>query len=294
MDDEDRDSWSGVPATERARSMQHGIDRRPVAPAGSGSRQFYRASRSTWIGRGDMQSNPEEELMAQPNDETATVRPPAGDVEQVTPEEDQPILDDTDRTAPDVSETVASAPVLVDPATPPPGPVRSHRASWVPIAAIAALTVLAVVTTVLWISARNDLADTRTELGSVQTQLDAARSTVASYSAAAASNAAARASEAAEAAEVPDLAAVAGQYFTNVHGDAEGIQFTIGAYSMATLRGTLVLMLDELGFSSAVIERMEQTRALDGTLTAEGHNCNVSWTYHPDDGLSMVFEVEHP
>ncbi len=53
----------------------------------------------------------------------------------------------------------------------------------------------------------------------------------------------------------------------------------------------LIGYLDELGFSSAVAERMSKTRALDGTQTAEGNNCNVSWTYHPDDGLQMVFEA---
>ena len=37
---------------------------------------------------------------------------------------------------------------------------------------------------------------------------------------------------------------------------------------------------------------MGQTRALDGTQRAEGKNVNVSWTYHPDDGLQIVFEVD--
>jgi len=37
-------------------------------------------------------------------------------------------------------------------------------------------------------------------------------------------------------------------------------------------------MLIDLGFSSAVLDRMSNTRALDGTLEAEGKNCNVTWT----------------
>jgi hypothetical protein len=53
-------------------------------------------------------------------------------------------------------------------------------------------------------------------------------------------------------------------------------------------------MLTELGFSSAVIDRMDKTRALDGTQNADGKNCNVTWTYHPDDGLQMVFEADAP
>lgn len=51
-------------------------------------------------------------------------------------------------------------------------------------------------------------------------------------------------------------------------------------------------LLDELGFPSATIDRMGQTRALDGTLTAEGDNVTATWTYHPDDGLNIVFSVD--
>lgn len=53
-------------------------------------------------------------------------------------------------------------------------------------------------------------------------------------------------------------------------------------------------MLGELGFSSAVLDRMGNTRALDGTREAQGKNCNVTWTFHPDDGLQMVFEADRP
>lgn len=50
--------------------------------------------------------------------------------------------------------------------------------------------------------------------------------------------------------------------------------------------------LDELGFNgAAVVGRMENTRALDGTLTADGDGVRASWTYHPDDGLNLVVEV---
>lgn len=56
--------------------------------------------------------------------------------------------------------------------------------------------------------------------------------------------------------------------------------------------GDLRSMLDELGFPAATISRMQATRALDGTLEAEGDGTNVTWTYHPDHGLQMVFELE--
>lgn len=49
-------------------------------------------------------------------------------------------------------------------------------------------------------------------------------------------------------------------------------------------------LLRDLGFSDGVVARMEGTRALDGTQEAEGTHATVSWTYHPDNGLRMVFE----
>lgn len=39
------------------------------------------------------------------------------------------------------------------------------------------------------------------------------------------------------------------------------------------------------------MSRIGNTRALDGTLTAEGDHVVASWTYHPDDGLSIVLET---
>ena len=56
--------------------------------------------------------------------------------------------------------------------------------------------------------------------------------------------------------------------------------------------GQLQAMLNELGFPAGTTARMESTRALDGTLDAHGDHVNVTWTYHPDNGLRMVLEVE--
>ena len=52
----------------------------------------------------------------------------------------------------------------------------------------------------------------------------------------------------------------------------------------------LGLMLRDLGFSDGTIDRMAMTRALDGLQSAEGDKVGVTWTYHPDDGLNMIFE----
>ena len=47
---------------------------------------------------------------------------------------------------------------------------------------------------------------------------------------------------------------------------------------------------EELGFSDSVYQRMLETRALDGRQTAESDHYTASWTYHPDDGLEVMYE----
>lgn len=55
----------------------------------------------------------------------------------------------------------------------------------------------------------------------------------------------------------------------------------------------LRLLLNELGFNSAaVLARMGNTRALDGTQNATGDQGTAYWSYHPDDGLSLVLEAK--
>lgn len=47
---------------------------------------------------------------------------------------------------------------------------------------------------------------------------------------------------------------------------------------------------DALGMPDSVSSRMGQTRALDGTQSADWDSFTVSWNYHPDDGLGAIFE----
>jgi len=48
-------------------------------------------------------------------------------------------------------------------------------------------------------------------------------------------------------------------------------------------------LLDELDAPSSVMSKMQQTRALDGQQAEAWDDYEVTWTYHPDDGLSAVF-----
>lgn len=93
---------------------------------------------------------------------------------------------------------------------------------------------------------------------------------------------------------IPNLATIAKKY-----PNLDPMDVQPGSLAVIDLDGDPQSKMDairgfmtELGFSSAVIERLYQTRALDGTITAQGHNCNVSWTYHPKNGLQLVFEAK--
>lgn len=49
----------------------------------------------------------------------------------------------------------------------------------------------------------------------------------------------------------------------------------------------------ELGFSSSVYKQMGETRALDGRQSASCDNYEVSWTYHPDQGMEVLYSIKN-
>lgn len=46
-----------------------------------------------------------------------------------------------------------------------------------------------------------------------------------------------------------------------------------------------------LGLPDSLMEKMGQTRALDGRQSQTYGDVTVSWTYHPDDGLEILYEA---
>ncbi|MBQ9842455.1 MAG: hypothetical protein IJO42_05030 [Clostridia bacterium] len=48
---------------------------------------------------------------------------------------------------------------------------------------------------------------------------------------------------------------------------------------------------ESLGFPSSLIDKMSSTRALDGMQSQSFEEYTVSWTYHPDNGLRVIYEV---
>lgn len=66
----------------------------------------------------------------------------------------------------------------------------------------------------------------------------------------------------------------------------------IDDYSSSTAINYIKKVNTELGFSESLFNRMGKTRALDGTLQEENKYVKVSWTYHPDDGLEVVYTLK--
>lgn len=51
------------------------------------------------------------------------------------------------------------------------------------------------------------------------------------------------------------------------------------------------LVNDALGLPESLLEKMGSTRALDGTQVQRYENITVTWTYHPDNGLEVIYEA---
>jgi len=52
-------------------------------------------------------------------------------------------------------------------------------------------------------------------------------------------------------------------------------------------------VLDELGVPDSVMSKMEATRSLDGRQTEDWGGIEATWTYHPDDGLDVILELQN-
>jgi hypothetical protein len=53
---------------------------------------------------------------------------------------------------------------------------------------------------------------------------------------------------------------------------------------------TEACILKNLGVTAAVLNHMDNTRALDGRQTDSWDGFTASWTYHPDDGLDITIQ----
>lgn len=49
---------------------------------------------------------------------------------------------------------------------------------------------------------------------------------------------------------------------------------------------------NRLAAPSSFIERLKQTRGLDGTQEAAWDGITATWTYHPENGLDVIFSID--
>lgn len=68
--------------------------------------------------------------------------------------------------------------------------------------------------------------------------------------------------------------------------------YNIDDYIDTTAYYKIKTINSDLGFSSALFEEMGQTRALDGRQSDSNDKYEVSWSYHPDNGLEVMYKVK--
>ncbi|MGA7271906.1 MAG: hypothetical protein WB239_12615 [Acidimicrobiia bacterium] len=91
----------------------------------------------------------------------------------------------------------------------------------------------------------------------------------------------------------PDLMQILSDNHMNNFVQDDGPTFASMKISEAAFEGSgLSGLLRELGFSEAIMSRIGATLALDGTQTVESGSATASWTYHPDNGLSLIVELK--
>lgn len=68
--------------------------------------------------------------------------------------------------------------------------------------------------------------------------------------------------------------------------DGKGEEDTTGVEVSA-----VACVLQHLGATTAVVEHMDSTRALDGRQSDEWPGYRAAWTYHPDQGLNIIIQT---
>ncbi|MBP2413057.1 hypothetical protein JOF48_001856 [Arthrobacter stackebrandtii] len=66
---------------------------------------------------------------------------------------------------------------------------------------------------------------------------------------------------------------------------------TAGKDSSGTTITTVACVLNELGAPQSLYSKIDSTRALDGTKSADWPGFTASWSYHPDSGLNIIVET---
>jgi hypothetical protein len=70
--------------------------------------------------------------------------------------------------------------------------------------------------------------------------------------------------------------------------DMEGDDYGSGELSFTNV----ACALEELDIPDSVMSKMDSTRSLDGRVTEDWDGIEATWTYHPDDGLDVILELQ--
>ena len=99
----------------------------------------------------------------------------------------------------------------------------------------------------------------------------------------------------------PNLQALYNQYCSSLFAQlaADGSYlfidtnpYDIDNYSSSDAITAIRQVTAALNLPDSVLNRMGQTRALDGTQTYSTDDLDVSWTYHPDNGLQVLYALK--
>lgn len=67
--------------------------------------------------------------------------------------------------------------------------------------------------------------------------------------------------------------------------------YDIDDYTNSDVLSKIKSINEDLGFSSSVYQEMLKTRAIDGRQSATSDGYTASWTYHPDEGIEVIYEI---
>lgn len=89
---------------------------------------------------------------------------------------------------------------------------------------------------------------------------------------------------------------IEGESWCEIASDGSWMELDTNPYNLDDYYNSTALykiksVNSDLGFSSSVYEEMMETRALDGRQSATSGRYTVSWTYHPDDGLEVMYKI---
>ncbi len=88
-----------------------------------------------------------------------------------------------------------------------------------------------------------------------------------------------------------------GTYYCDVATDGSYLKLdtnplNLDDYSSSSAYDIMKRINSELNLPQSINEKIASTRAIDGRLKEEYDDLEISWTYHPDKGLEILYEID--